>query len=82
MKDLGPLKYFLGIEVARGPEGFVLYQRKYAFDIIFEAVLLGARPVIVPLEPNHRLALSTSTKLNYLEQYRRLVKQLIYLCFT
>jgi hypothetical protein len=82
MKDLGCLKYFLGIEVARNPAGFVLCQRKYALDIISEAGLLGARPTTVPLEQNHRLALSTSTALADPEQYRRLVGRLIYLCFT
>lgn len=82
MKDLGCLKYFLGVEVARGPDGFVLCQRKYALDIISEAGLLGARPAAVPLEQNHRLALSTSKELNDPEPYRRLVGRLIYLCFT
>ncbi|CAA7019514.1 unnamed protein product [Microthlaspi erraticum] len=36
MKDLGKLKYFLGIEISRGPEGMFLSQRKYALDIIAE----------------------------------------------
>ena len=39
MKDLGPLKYFLGIEVARGASGLFLRQRKYTLDIISEASL-------------------------------------------
>jgi len=30
MKDLGVTKYFLGVEVARGRDGFLLYQHKYA----------------------------------------------------
>jgi len=34
MKDLGLLKYFLGIEVARNADGFYLSQRKYVLDII------------------------------------------------
>lgn len=34
MKDLGKLKYFLSIEVNRGPEGFFLSQRKYSLDIV------------------------------------------------
>lgn len=82
MKDLGVLKYFLGIEVARGPNGFVLSQRKYALDIITEVGLLGSRPAATPLEENHRLAMSTSSPLSDPEPYRRLVGRLIYLCFT
>ncbi|KAF7840374.1 retrovirus-related Pol polyprotein from transposon TNT 1-94 [Senna tora] len=82
MKDLGILKYFLGIEVARGPNGFVLSQRKYALDIITETGLLGSRPADTPLEENHRLAMSTSVLLADPEPYRRLVGRLIYLCFT
>jgi len=82
MKDLGVLKYFLGVEVAHGPDGFVLCQRKYALDIISEAGLLGAPPVGVPLEQNHQLGLSTSKELSDPAPYRRLVGRLIYLCFT
>ena len=37
MKDLGPLKYFLGIEVAKSSAGLFLCQRKYTLDIVSEA---------------------------------------------
>ena len=44
IEDLGPLKYFLSIEVTRGPNGLFLGQRKYALEIIDECGLLGAKP--------------------------------------
>ena len=34
MKDLGHLKYFLGIEVSRFDEGIFLSQRKYALYLL------------------------------------------------
>ena len=34
IKDLGSLKYFWGIEVARGSQDLFLCQRKYTLEII------------------------------------------------
>lgn len=34
INNLGPLKYFLGIEIACSPKGFVISQRKYTLDIL------------------------------------------------
>ena len=42
-KDLGQLRYFLGIEVVRSPRGIVLSQRKYALDLLDETGMLGCR---------------------------------------
>lgn len=82
MKDLGVLKYFLGIEVARSPQGLFLSQRKYALDIISEAGLLGAKSAILPIEQNHKLGHATGAYLANPEKYRRLVGRLIYLAVT
>ncbi|PRQ51794.1 putative RNA-directed DNA polymerase [Rosa chinensis] len=82
MKDLGNLKYFLGIEVARGNDCIVLSQRKYVLDLLAETCMLDCQPVDTPIEQNHRLA-------EYLDQvptnkarYQRLVGRLIYLSHT
>ncbi|RVX03863.1 Retrovirus-related Pol polyprotein from transposon RE2 [Vitis vinifera] len=82
MKDLGVLKYFLGIEVARSSAGLFLCQRKYTLDIVSEAGLLGAKPCGFPIEHNHRLGLANRELLSNPESYRRLVGRLIYLAVT
>nr|GEV57057.1 putative reverse transcriptase, RNA-dependent DNA polymerase, Gag-polypeptide of LTR copia-type [Tanacetum cinerariifolium] len=55
IKDLGPLKYFLGIEVARISEGLVLSQHKYTLDILQDSGLQGCPPSLFPMEPNLKL---------------------------
>ena len=41
IKDLGNLKYFLGIEVARSRHGIFLSQWKYILDLLKETRMLG-----------------------------------------
>ena len=43
-KDLGMLKYFLGIEVMRSKHGIFLSQRKYMFDLLSETGKLELKP--------------------------------------
>jgi len=82
IKDLGPLKYFLGIEVARGPQGLFLCQRKYSLEIIEECGLLGTKPIKFPMETNHKLALASGPKLSDATQYMHLIGRLICLTIT
>lgn len=63
MKDLGALKYFLDIEVARSPAGLFLCQRKYTSSTFVEETgLLGAKPSAIPIQHNHKLGLATGAK--------------------
>ncbi|KAM5555122.1 hypothetical protein ABKV19_023158, partial [Rosa sericea] len=57
MKDLGQLKYFLGIEVARSKKGISLSQRKYVLDLLAETGMLDCNPIETPIEMNHNLAI-------------------------
>ncbi|KAL0368103.1 UNVERIFIED_CONTAM: putative mitochondrial protein [Sesamum calycinum] len=51
-KDLGRPRYFLGIEIAHSKHGVSLSQRKYAYDILQEAGLLGTKPMDTPMDSN------------------------------
>lgn len=55
IKDLGALKYFLGIEVACSLTGIFLCQRKYTLDILTECGMLGTKPCLFPMEQQHHL---------------------------
>ena len=82
IKDLGALKYFLGVEEARGPTWLFLCQCKYALEIIDECRMLGSKPVEFLMETNHKLALAIGKPLADATQYRRLIGRLIYLTLT
>jgi len=81
VKDLGQLRYFLGIEIARSPRGIVLSQRKYVLDLLNDTGMLGCRPASTPIEQNHKLCAQSGEPVDK-EKYQRLVGRLIYLCHT
>ena len=80
-KDLGMLKYFLGVEVTRSKQRILLSQRKYVLDMLSETGKSGAKPCSTPMTPNVQL-----TKEGELfedpKRYRRLVGKLNYLIVT
>ncbi|RDX95942.1 Copia protein, partial [Mucuna pruriens] len=69
-KDLGHLKYFLGIE------------RKYALNILQETSMSNCRPVDSPMDPNMKLMVKHGEPYSDLKRYRRLLGKLIYLTIT
>ena len=81
-KDLGKLKYFLGIEIAQSSSGVVLSQRKYALDILKETGMLDCKPVDTPMDPNVKLVPGQGESFGDPGQYRRLVGKLNYLTIT
>ena len=82
MKDLGNLKYFLGIEVLRSKQGIFIHQRKYILDLLAEIGMLDCKPAETLIVANHGLQILDGAKLADWEQYQRVVGKLIYLSHT
>ncbi|XP_020114487.1 uncharacterized protein LOC109728471 isoform X3 [Ananas comosus] len=82
MKDLGPLHYFLGIEVHRSPSGLHLSQQKYAHQLLQRHGFLDSKPVSTPLSPTSRLSSHEGHLLEDPYTYRQIVGALQYLTFT
>ncbi|GJX39143.1 ribonuclease H-like domain-containing protein [Tanacetum coccineum] len=85
IKDLGVMKYFLGIEVLGNSNGICITQRKYCLELIHEFGLLAAKPVTTPLPENYVLAVDESESDKFLKnifEYQKLLGKLIYLTHT
>jgi Reverse transcriptase (RNA-dependent DNA polymerase)/GAG-pre-integrase domain/Integrase core domain/gag-polypeptide of LTR copia-type len=82
MKNLGGLKFFLGIEVSRTKNCIHLSQRKYTLDLIAEVGMLDCKPVDTPVIQNLKLGESKDQIPVNRERYQRLVGKLIYLSHT
>ena len=82
IKDLGPLRYFLGMEVARSSKGISVSQRRYTLDLLEETGMLGYKPSDTLMDPFNKIGTKRDSDLVDKGRYQRLVGKLIYLSYT
>ncbi|RVW74752.1 Retrovirus-related Pol polyprotein from transposon TNT 1-94 [Vitis vinifera] len=82
IKDLGNLKYFLGMEIARSKKGIAVSQRKYVLDLLNETGMLGCKPAETPMDTTVKREESDGSAPVDKGRYQRLVGKLIYLSHT
>lgn len=55
MKAMGPVNYFLGLEIDRSKAGFFISQKKYVMDMLKEFGMLYTSPLKVPMDTHMTL---------------------------
>ena len=69
-KDLGKLKYFLGIKVAQSNSEVVISQRKYTLVILANTGMFDCKSVDTPMDQNVKLVLGQGEPLRDPRRYR------------
>ncbi|KDP44591.1 hypothetical protein JCGZ_22173 [Jatropha curcas] len=82
LKDLGDLRYFLGLEVPRSKSGISVCQRKYTPELLEEYGQLGAKPCRTPIEVNYIMTHIEEGLIADPTEYRQLIGKLLYLTIT
>lgn len=78
LKDLGPLTYFLGVEVQHHSHGLFLNQRKYIQDLLLKAKMDESRPISTLMCTTTSLTKQSGSPLELATEYRMLVGSLQY----
>uniref|UniRef100_A0A803P5Z5 CCHC-type domain-containing protein n=1 Tax=Cannabis sativa TaxID=3483 RepID=A0A803P5Z5_CANSA len=82
LKDIGTIRFFLGLEIGRTNKGIFVSQRPFTLQLLQETGYMGAKPSSTPMEVNLKLSKDQGNPLPGPTSYRSLIGKLIYLTIT
>uniref|UniRef100_A0A2N9G7E6 Reverse transcriptase Ty1/copia-type domain-containing protein n=1 Tax=Fagus sylvatica TaxID=28930 RepID=A0A2N9G7E6_FAGSY len=82
VKNLGPLKFFLGIEVIPNEHRVILSQQRYIKDILTRTKMLEAKPITTPMASSITLSIHDGEPFPDLTLFRSTIGALQYLSIT
>ncbi|CAN6485375.1 unnamed protein product [Victoria cruziana] len=82
MKDLGPLRYFVGVEVDYKNDILTLSQHKYVINILHKTGMENCKAISIPSLFNHKMSLKEAPSFYDPTLFRNIVGMLQYLTFT
>uniref|UniRef100_A0A2N9HAK4 Reverse transcriptase Ty1/copia-type domain-containing protein n=1 Tax=Fagus sylvatica TaxID=28930 RepID=A0A2N9HAK4_FAGSY len=82
LKDLGPLRYFLGLQIEYKKVGLFVHQHKYLTDLLHKFHMTECKAATTPIAPTPSLSTTTTDLLSDPTPYRSLVGALQYATFT
>ncbi|XP_057723960.1 uncharacterized mitochondrial protein AtMg00810-like [Arachis stenosperma] len=81
-KDIGVLKYFLSLEIARGSKGITMNQRKHVINLLEEFGMIDCKLTSTPMDYSAKLAKDGAPTYSDVPHYKRLLGRLVYLTTT
>jgi hypothetical protein len=82
VKDMGDLRYFLGVEVQRSAHGFFLSQSKYTHEVLERTGMANCKPVSTPTDTKPKISCDDGTTLRDMSWYHAMAGALQYLTLT
>ncbi|XP_022861718.1 uncharacterized protein LOC111382079 [Olea europaea var. sylvestris] len=82
LKDLGNLKYFLGLEITRSKKGIFFITKKYALQLLEDSGFLACKPAMLLMDPKLKLSSLEGDLVLDTSMYRKLIGRLLYLTIS